>query len=64
MPDIGSRLEALREGGGRHFFDPAQRDVYPEKDFWMCIDRNRFDFVLSVTRDQDGLIAEMVKYRV
>ncbi len=63
MPDIGGRLEALREGGGRHFFDPAQRDVFPEKDFWMCIDRNRFDFVLKVTRDQDGLITEMVKSR-
>ena len=63
MPDIGIKLEDLRTGGGRHFFDPAQQEVFPEKDFWMCIDRNRFDFVLRVRRDQDGLIAERIKPR-
>ncbi len=61
MPDIGRKLESLREGGGRHFFDPAQRDVFPEKDFWMCIDRDRFDFVLKIVRDRDGMVAGMVK---
>lgn len=60
MPDIGGKLEDLRTGGGRHFFDPAQQEVFPEKDFWMCIDRNRFDFVLKVMRDQDGLITKTV----
>ena len=57
MPDIDNRLKALRTGGGRHFFDPSLREVFPEKDFWMCIDRDRFDFVLQVRRDRDGLIS-------
>ena len=57
MPDIDDRLKALRTGGGRHFFDPSLREVYPEKDFRMCIDRDRFDFVLQVRRDHDGLIS-------
>ena len=57
MPDIDDRLKALRTGGGRHFFDPSLKEVFPEKDFWMCIDRDRFDFVLQVRRDRDGLIS-------
>ena len=61
MTDIDAKLKALRVGGGSHFFDPALSDVFPEKDFWMCIDRDRFDFVLRVVRDQDGLISMPVK---
>lgn len=57
MSDIDDRLKALRTGGGRHFFDPSLQEVFPEKDFWMCIDRDRFDFVLQVRQDLDGLIS-------
>ena len=56
MPDIDERLKALRTGGGRHFFDPDNQEVFPEADFWMCIDRDRFDFVLRMDRDRDGLM--------
>ena len=61
MKDIDEKLEQLRFGGGSHFFDPDQQEVYPEKDFWMCIDRNRFDYVLRIERDADGLKSVMVK---
>ena len=60
MPDIVGKLNALARGGGRHFFDPAQQDVFPEKDFWMCIDLNRFDFVLKVERDRNGLVSRRI----
>ncbi len=55
MPDIDSRLKALRTGGGSHFFRPDMQDVYPEEDFRMCIDRDRFDFVIRIEKDRDGL---------
>ena len=61
MPEIGRRLQALAHGGGRHFFDPARQDIYPEKDFRMCIDRNRFDFVLKIEKDRDGLVSRMIR---
>ena len=57
MPDIDDRLRALRTGGGKHFFDPENQGVFPEKDFWMCIDRDRFDFVIRIEKDRDGLIS-------
>ncbi len=60
MPDIDERLQALRTGGGRHFFDPDLRDVFPEKDFRMCTERDRFDFVIRIEKDEDGLIAKRV----
>ena len=58
MPDADDRLKALRTGGGRHFFDQDLQDVFPEKDFWMCIDRDRFDFVIRIEKDADGLISK------
>ena len=61
MGDIDERLKGLRQGGGRHFFDPENQEVFPEKDFWMCIDLDRFDFVLSVQKDELGLISRKIK---
>lgn len=61
MGDIDERLKGLRQGGGRHFFDPENQEIFPEKDFWMCIDRDRFDFVLSVQKDELGLISRKIK---
>ena len=60
MPEIGARLQALRTGGGKHFFDPENQEVFPEKDFYMCIDRDRFDFVIRIERDRDGLTAKKI----
>ena len=61
MPDIRERLTALRQGGGSHFFDPQRQEIYPEQDFWMCIDLDRFDFVLRIGRDADGLISRQIQ---
>ena len=55
MEDIDGRLQALRTGGGRRFFDPALQEVFPEKDFWMCIDRDKYDFVIRIEKDGNGL---------
>ncbi len=58
ITDIDERLRMLRSGGGRRFFKKDLQDVFPEKDFWMCIDRDRFDFVIRVGKDSEGLISE------
>ena len=57
MPGIDERLKALQTGGGKHFFNPELCDVFPEKDFWMCIDRDRFDFVIRIEKTRDGLVS-------
>ena len=62
-PDIDARLKGLRTGGGKHFFDPALREVFPEPDFWLCIDRDRFGFAIRVRRDEQGLVSEVINIK-
>ncbi len=52
--DIQARALALRERAAKHFFDPTQQEVFPEQDFWMSIDVDRFDLVLKVQKDEAG----------
>ena len=61
MPDIDEKLRALRNESGKHFFDPCRQTDFPEKDFWLCIERDRFDFVLKIGKDQDGLVSRMIR---
>ena len=61
MADIDGKLDALMYGGGKHFFDPSLQDVFPEEDFRMCVDRDRFDFALRIRRDGDGLVSRPVR---
>ena len=60
MTEIDRKLAELRFGGGSHFFDPELQEVYPEQDFWMCIARDRFGFVLKVGKDALGLITRRI----
>ena len=60
MPDIDEKLRALRNGNGKHFFDPCRQADFPEKDFWMCIDRDKFDFVLKAEKDSNGYLSRMI----
>lgn len=52
--DIKERALALKERAAKHFFALENQDVFPEQDFWMCIDVDRFPFVLSVQKDTAG----------
>ena len=38
---------------GAKFFDPAQNDVFPEKDFELCTQTDCFDFVLRLNKDSE-----------
>lgn len=49
--DIRREALALRENGGEHFFDPLRQHIYPKDDFELCIDCDRFPFVLKAVRD-------------
>lgn len=60
LPDLREQALALRERGGRHFFDPDNQEVFPEADFWACIQCDRFPFVLRVRREDGLLRSEIV----
>ena len=40
---------------GKKFFDPEKQDVFPESDFHLSVEADRFDFVLRVIKGKDGL---------
>ena len=58
--DFEARKSGLRNFDGRRFFDPALQKDFPEKDYWMCIDHDRFPFVLSVKKDEWGYYSEKI----
>lgn len=60
LPDLEARTQALRWHGGAHFFNPDTQHVYPEPDFWLCVKRDLFPFVLRAERDELGLRMEKV----
>ena len=60
LPDMEERTAALRWHGGEHFFNPDTQEIYPEPDFWLCVKRDLFPFVLRATEDELGLRMERV----
>lgn len=46
-------VEIIRYGSGARFFDPGKQSWSPQADFELCLDLNRFDFVLKVECDND-----------
>ena len=56
MPDIEERIASLRTNGGEHFFDPDNQEVFPEADYWMCIKKDQFPFVIRVEKDELGFV--------
>ena len=46
--DVRKEADGLRYTSGRKFFDERQADVFPRGDFDLCIDADRFGFVMKV----------------
>ncbi len=53
--DMPAEIESLKTTSGAKFFDPAQQEVFPEADFAMCTDLDRFDFAMRLHRDPNGV---------
>ena len=51
--DLATEIEVLKLTDGAKFFDKAQNDVFPEEDFYMCTEYDKFDFVLRLNRSAD-----------
>jgi len=44
-------VEIIRHGSGARFFDPEKQSWSPQADFELCLDLNRFGFVLKVENE-------------
>ncbi len=56
FPDFEKRVADLQRYGGDHFFDENRQEIYPKEDFFMCIQYDKFPFVIKINRDEHGFI--------
>lgn len=52
--DMQTEIQALKYSSGAKFFDSAQATVFPEKDFYMCTELDKFSFVMRLKKDERG----------
>lgn len=56
LPEFDKRVENLQFHGGEHFFDENRQEIYPKEDFFLCIQYDRFPFVIHVEKDDFGFV--------
>lgn len=49
--DMPAEIEDLKRTSGAKFFDKTQNDVFPEADFGMCTELDKFDFVMKLNKN-------------
>lgn len=54
--DFEKEVEIIKNTSGAKFFDEKQSNVFPEQDFYLSLERDRFDFVLEVQKGVDGFM--------
>lgn len=61
--DIMNEIEKLKHTSGAKFFNKTMEDVFPESDFYMCTEVDKFNFVLRLRKSPNG-INYMEKYTI
>ena len=54
--DLADGILECQKTSGAKFFDPKMQNIFPEEDFYLSLETNVFDFVLSVEKGKDGLL--------
>ena len=62
--DLKEKIEALKETSGKKFFDKDKQEVFPEKDFYLSTEVNKYNFVLKVQKDISNKMDYIVKIDV
>ena len=55
MNNMMEEIEILKQTRGARFFDETMQEVFPKKDFYLCTELNKFNFVLRVNKDNNGM---------
>lgn len=56
LPDFAQRVADLQKHGGEHFFDENRQEIYPKEDFFLCIQYDKFPFIIKINKDEHGFI--------
>jgi 2-phosphosulfolactate phosphatase len=58
-PDYDEMTETIRRTSGKRFFVAGHQDYAPSTDFYLCLELNRFDFILKAEK----IAADMVSLK-
>lgn len=50
--DLNEKIEKLKTTSGEKFFDKRQQDVFPERDFHLSTEVDKFNFVLKLEKEE------------
>ncbi len=53
--ELDDRIEGLKVTSGAKFFDKERQNVFPEQDFYLSTEVDKFNFVLKVVKDETGM---------
>lgn len=51
--DLEKEIQNVKEKSGSKFFDKTQQDVFPESDFYLSTEIDKFNFVIKVTKTEN-----------
>jgi 2-phosphosulfolactate phosphatase len=51
--DFNEMVEIIRKGSGARFFEAEKQSWSPQADFELCLNLNRFSFILKVEQEED-----------
>ena len=54
LNNMKEEIEKLKITTGSKFFDKLKQKDFPERDFYLCTEMNKFGFVLKVKKDEEG----------
>ena len=60
--DFGEMKEIIRHTSAKRFFEEDKQDFAPSSDFELCLDLNRFDFVIKAGREDSNLVMRLLSY--
>ena len=60
--DFAEMKEIIRHTSAKRFFEEDKQDFAPSSDFELCIDLNRFDFVIKAEREDSNLVMRLLSY--
>ena len=52
--EFKARILNLKYTSGAKFFDNKLQEIYPKKDFYLCTDIDKYNFVLKAKKDEEG----------
>lgn len=56
LENLEDKVEQLKLTSGKKFFDTSTEENFPKEDFYLCVEINKFDFILRVKKDINGML--------